>query len=73
MGCDNTLRDSLPCAHCTRAIRDFGIRKIAYSDSDGDIQIAKVAELPSISPSSGYRSLVRDRIIPKHRLRHSYT
>jgi deoxycytidylate deaminase len=54
------IRESLPCLHCTRAIRKFGIKKVAYSNGSGQIVEAYTKDLGDSRPSSGYRTFERD-------------
>ena len=47
------LADSKPCEHCINKLKSFGVRKIAYSVSEGVI-VEKVSDIKN-RPSSGNR------------------
>jgi tRNA(Arg) A34 adenosine deaminase TadA len=34
-GCENEFRNSAPCFHCLSALRNYGIKKIAFSTDEG--------------------------------------
>lgn len=63
IGPKGKLQDSLPCLHCTNAIRKFGIKKVAYSNGSGQIVEKSTKELVSARPSSGYRTFERDMLM----------
>lgn len=49
------LRDSKPCADCTRLIKQAKIKKVYYSSHDGSIIKIKASELESDHVSFGRR------------------
>jgi len=63
MGTDGILKESLPCKHCTNAMKTFGIRKVAYSDKSGQIVEMRTKDLHNTRPSSGYRTFIREVVI----------
>lgn len=64
VGEDGELCDSTPCKHCTMAMKDIGIKKVAFSQKDGTITEVRTKDIDSdtIEFSSGYRQLERDII-----------
>jgi hypothetical protein len=51
------LRSSGPCVNCLRLIREFGIRKMVYSDEDGSIKEHNTYEYDKVHVSLGTRCL----------------
>jgi hypothetical protein len=49
------LANSKPCQHCINKLKSLGIKKIAYSVTDG-VVVEKVSEITN-RPSSGNRTL----------------
>jgi len=39
--------NSRPCKHCSKMLRNIGVKTIYYSDEDGDISYEKVKYLHS--------------------------
>uniref|UniRef100_A0A6C0DZS8 CMP/dCMP-type deaminase domain-containing protein n=1 Tax=viral metagenome TaxID=1070528 RepID=A0A6C0DZS8_9ZZZZ len=48
------LRNSRPCNNCIESMREKGVRKVYYSNSDGDIVYEFLDEMPKIHESSGH-------------------
>lgn len=61
VGEDGTLRESSPCKHCTLALKELGIKKIAYSRNDGSITQVRTRDIDidSTEFSSGFRKFER--------------
>jgi len=54
------ITTSMPCSHCAQKLYDFGIKKIYWSDVNGEIQYSKANELlshPKLRESSAYRRI----------------
>lgn len=54
---DNCLRMSKPCKHCMDCIQILGIRKIYYSNVDGEITYEKVRNMETQHISMSRRIL----------------
>lgn len=52
------LCESKPCQNCLRLLRQYGIRKVTYSTTNGLLITEKIATMES-TPSVGYRSAER--------------
>ncbi|MEO6068462.1 MAG: hypothetical protein ABIQ41_10850 [Gemmatimonadales bacterium] len=50
------LVESKPCSHCLEVLKNFGIRKIIYSTSNGTLVSESIARINS-EPSVGYRAV----------------
>lgn len=55
---NNELINSKPCIVCCKLIKRFGIKKIFYSDSNGNIVAKKSSELDDSHISFGTRVLL---------------
>ena len=49
--------DSQPCSHCTSVLKKVGVRKVVYSDPDGDFIETSTEELVSKGPTRGFKLL----------------
>jgi len=43
--------------HCTDVLKKVGVRKVVYSDSEGDFIEASTSELESKGPTRGFKLL----------------
>lgn len=64
------LLESKPCSHCVEVMRSYGIRKVTYSNKNGELVTELLNDIKSES-SLGYRSIERtmnilDEIIKNH-------
>tara|TARA_B100001094_G_C18180758_1_gene800741 strand:- start:694 stop:1167 length:474 start_codon:yes stop_codon:yes gene_type:complete len=48
------FRNAKPCKYCTESIKKIGLKKIIYSNDDGDLEKIKINELESEYISKGY-------------------
>jgi len=48
------LRNSRPCNNCIESMREKGVRKVYYSNSDGEIVYEFLDEMAKIHESSGH-------------------
>ena len=48
------LRNAKPCKYCTESIKRIGLKKIIYSNDDGELEKIKISELESEYISKGY-------------------
>ena len=55
IGKSSELRNSRPCNSCIDKLQRYGIRKVFYSNDQGDIVYEFVDSMPKIYTSSGYR------------------
>jgi deoxycytidylate deaminase len=46
---------SAPCTHCTNLIRKYGIKKICYTDTEGEIVCVKTKDYCVKHISTGFR------------------
>ena len=53
---------SAPCVHCTRRIKNLGIKKIIYVDIDGNIQTSLSKNYNSTHQSMGYRTYQHENV-----------
>jgi deoxycytidylate deaminase len=60
LGDSSKLRNSRPCNSCIEKMAQRGIRKVYYSNEDGDIVYEFIDSMPKIHVSSGY--MARDRV-----------
>ncbi len=51
-----SFRSSRPCKHCSKMLRDIGIKTIYYSDDDGEISYERARDLHSNHLSFARRS-----------------
>ena len=51
---DIALRNAKPCKFCTESIKKIGLKKIIYSNDDGNLEKVKLNELESNYVSRGY-------------------
>lgn len=54
----NNIKNSAPCIDCIKMIRLFGIKRIIYSDDDGNFQKIKPHNYTKIHTSVGRRSII---------------
>lgn len=54
----NQITESKPCSHCVSVMRNFGMRKVTYSNKAGEL-ITELLVSIQTSPSVGYRSIER--------------
>lgn len=61
IGGNGKLCDSSPCKHCTVAMKEIGIKKVAFSQKDGTIAEVRTKDIDSnkIEFSSGFRQFER--------------
>jgi len=50
IGSNQQLMNSHPCDECVKMMREYGIYRIFYSNSEGEIESIKVAEVELIRP-----------------------
>jgi len=51
----NNLRNSRPCNHCISTLCKLGIRKVYYSNDNGDIVYEFVQDMPFLHTSSAHK------------------
>lgn len=51
----NKLKNSRPCNSCIDKLSRYGIRKVYYSNEDGDIVCEFLDSMPKLHNSSGYK------------------
>jgi deoxycytidylate deaminase len=56
--CRDNITESKPCSHCVEVMRNFGIRKVTYSNKAGELITELLANIIS-HPSVGYQSAAR--------------
>lgn len=55
---NNEITESKPCSHCVEVMLSYGIRKVTYSTSNGDL-VTESLNVIVTYPSVGYRSVER--------------
>jgi len=54
-GCDDEIRDSAPCYYCTKQLKAFNIKRIVYSNAEGNFTAQKCSEYQTTHVSHGER------------------
>ena len=57
---NGTIHDSAPCKDCTKTLQQLGIKRIVYSNNDGDLTSCKMHEYIPKSSSLGRRFIESD-------------
>jgi len=57
------MAHSAPCKHCFNKIKQVGIKKLIYIDSDGNIQKCLTKNYSTNFISSGYKEYARKNIV----------
>ena len=51
------IKDSAPCVDCTHKMKEFNIKKIIYSNNDGDFTTCKVCDYETDHVANGRKHL----------------
>jgi hypothetical protein len=51
------MKNSRPCNNCIRYMKLFNVRKVYYSDNDGDIVLEKVKDMEYLHSSVAQRNI----------------
>ena len=57
-GKDGSLKNSRPCNHCLETMKFYRIKKIVYSDDNGDIITEKPESMEQCHVSSGWNAFI---------------
>jgi hypothetical protein len=57
VGGSGHIRKSDPCKSCSRLIKQFGIKKIVYSNDDGGFDVVNASDYESQHCSSGFNRI----------------
>jgi len=49
------MRDSAPCADCSQKMKELGVKKVVYTNSEGGLTACKVSEYETTRRSTGRR------------------
>ena len=52
---DGTVHDSAPCSDCHKTLLELGIKRVVYSNSEGDLTSCKMTEYQAKSSTLGRR------------------
>ena len=52
---DGSFQDAKPCSKCCKLLFEFGFRKIAFSNNDGDIEIVNLKNFTNDHLSAAQR------------------
>lgn len=51
----NGMKDSAPCVDCSTKMKELGIKKIIYSNSDGELTACKMSDYHTTKKTTGRR------------------
>jgi hypothetical protein len=57
---ENKLVNSRPCAMCIKTMRDYGVKKVYYSNDDGSVTCEKTNIMQQTMLSSGMRASINN-------------
>jgi deoxycytidylate deaminase len=49
------MKNSAPCVDCTKKMKELGIKKIIYSDSNGELTACKMSDYYTTKKTTGRR------------------
>jgi tRNA(Arg) A34 adenosine deaminase TadA len=58
----NTLNCSTPCMNCYNTMKEFGIKRVIYSDHDGELTKTAMCDFISTFNSSGQKAINAKRV-----------
>jgi len=64
VGHDNEIRDSAPCIYCANQMKDFNIKRIVYSNTQGNYTAQKCKDYATDHISHGEKMRMKQEMCP---------
>ena len=61
---NGTIHDSAPCCDCHKTLLELGIKRVGYSNDDGDLTTCKMIDYVPKSKTLGRRYIDSDFTLP---------